>query len=142
MLFHFSEEYFVLGIVFSKLFNGGLFQGFGRFDEVELVSIKLESWEDGSQGFLWELFCFDGFDEIGEIETFEFFHGLDEVFVLDFSEDSEGLGKFIDGLDDIGGGLSEFFPINVWILSDSLKDAIEVLLDGGNINLTHVEKIF
>jgi hypothetical protein len=91
LLFHFSEEDFVLGIVFSKLFIGLSLQGFDRFDEIEFISFKLESWEDGSQGFLWELFCFDGFDEIGEIETFEFFHGLDEVFVLDFSKDGEGL---------------------------------------------------
>ncbi len=62
--------------------------------------------------------------------------------MLDFSEDSERLGELIDGLDYVRGRLGEFFPINVGILSDDLENAIEVLLDGGNVNLAHVEKIF
>ena len=57
--------------------------------------------------------------------------------MLDFSEDGEGLGEFIDGLDDVRGGLGEFFPVNVGVLSNSLEDVIEVLLDGSNVNLAH-----
>ena len=60
--------------------------------------------------------------------------------MLGFSEDSKGLAKLIDGLDDVGAGLGEFFPIDVGVLSDGFDDALKVLLDGGNVYLAHVEK--
>ncbi len=61
--------------------------------------------------------------------------------MLGVSEDSDRLAKFIDGFDDLGAGLGEFVPVNVCVLSDGLEDIIEVLLDGRNVYLAHVEKI-
>jgi len=86
--FHFSQGNFVFSIVFGKLFLSRFFQWISRFDEVKFVSVKSKSWENSSKSFFGELFSFDSFDEIGEIEWFKFFHGLDEVSMLDFSEDS------------------------------------------------------
>jgi hypothetical protein len=62
--------------------------------------------------------------------------------MLSISEDGERFAKFIDSFDDIGAGLGKLFPVNVCVLSDRLEDGVEVLLDGGNVYLAHVEKIF
>ena len=60
--------------------------------------------------------------------------------MLGVSEDGEGLAELVNGLDDFGAGLSELVPIDVCILSDGLDDRIEVLLDGGDVYLAHVER--
>lgn len=142
LLSHFNEEAFAFGVILIELLSSGFFQSFSWFNKIKFIAVKLESWEDCSQCFLGELFSFDGFNEIWEIKTFEFFHSLDKGFVLYFPEDGEGLGEFINGFDNIGWGLGEFFPIDVSVFSNSLKNVIEVLLDSGNVNLAHVEKIF
>lgn len=61
--------------------------------------------------------------------------------MLGFSEDGEGLAEFVDGFDDFRAGLGKLVPIHVRVLSDCFENGVEVFLNGGNVNLAHVEKI-
>jgi hypothetical protein len=60
--------------------------------------------------------------------------------MLSFSENGKRFAEFINCFDNFRAGLSKLVPIYVCILSNGLNDRIEVLFDGGDIDLAHVEK--
>lgn len=99
MFFHFCQEKLIFAVIFSEFFSSSFLESLGWLNESKFFAIKLESGEDSPKSLLGKLFGFDCFDEIGEIQAFEFFHGLDKVAVLGFSENGEGLAEFINGFD-------------------------------------------
>ena len=77
----------------------------------------------------WELLAFDGFDEIGDVGRLEFLHGLDELLLLDFPEDGDVLGKFLQSLGELGAALGEGVPVDVGLLSGELENVVKMRLD-------------
>lgn len=70
-----------------------------------------------------EFFAFDGFDEIWDVRRFEFLHGLNELLLLDLSEDGDVPGKLLKSLGELSAALGEGVPVDIGLLSGEIGRA-------------------
>lgn len=112
-------------------------QFFNRARELKLSFSQLEPRSNSLEHLLGQFFGFDSLDKVRHICGFQFFHGIDKPFMLNFPQDMNFIGEFLQSFAEGSASFGEGLPVHKGILSGQLQDLLKTSLDILNLDITH-----
>lgn len=106
--------------------------------------IELKFGCDCLQSLFGQFFGFDGFEKVGNISTFHFFHGDKEPLLLYLPVDGESSNEFVDLFGKISAASGELIPVDIRVGANQIEDLLIICLNVLDFNCSrlHVEYLY